>query len=122
MSWKRRKTHTGKNKNYSISRKLKQEGRTNETFEITLAKLTLEEVIALKLQLSSQPVGNRLYGFPLWYAMPYIVRDAVLKYACSATKTKGEAMRFLGLKPKDFKNLSKKYNIESYFEEYPESP
>ena len=64
MSWKRKRSHTGKNKNYSISRKLKQEGRTNETFEITLAKLTLEEVIALKLQLSSQPVGNRLYGFP----------------------------------------------------------
>ena len=116
MSWKRRKTHTGKNKNYSISRKLKQEGRTNETFEITLAKLTLEEVIALKLQLSSQPVGNRLYGFPLWYAMPYIVKDAVLKYAYSATKTKGEAMRFLGLKPKDFKNLSKKYNLISHLD------
>ena len=121
MSWKRKRTHTGKNKNYSLSRKLRQEGRTNETFEITLANLTLEEVIALKLQLSSQPVGNRLYGFPLWYAMPYIVKDALLKYAYSATKTKGEAMRFLGLRPKDFKNLSKKYNIESYFEESSES-
>ena len=80
MSWKRKRIHTGKNKNYNLSRKLRQEGRTNETFEITLAKLTL-------------------------------------KYACSATKTKGEAMRFLGLRPKDYKNLSKKYNIESYFEE-----
>ena len=121
MSWKRKRTHTGKNKNYSLSRKLRQEGRTNETFEITLANLTLEEVIALKLQLSSQPVGNRLYGFHLWYAMPYIVKDALLKYAYSATKTKGEAMRFLGLRPKDFRNLSKKYNIESYFEESSES-
>ena len=117
MSWKRKRTHTGKNKNYSLSRKLRQEGRINETFEITLAKLTLEEVIGLKLQLSSQPVGNRLYGFPIWYAIPYIVKDAILKYAYSATKTKGEAMRFLGLRPKDFNDLSKKFKIESYFEE-----
>ena len=117
MSWKRKRTHTGKNKNYNLSRKLRQEGRINDTFEITLANLTLEEVIGLKLQLSSQSVGNRLYGFPLWYAMPYIVKDALLKYAYSATKTKGEAMRFLGLRPKDFKSLSKKYNIENYFEE-----
>ena len=117
MSWKRKRTHSGTTKNYSLSRKLRQEGRINETFEITLANLTLEEVIGLKIQLSSQPVGNRLYGFPLWYAMPYIVKDALLKYACSATKTKGEAMRFLGLRPKDFRNLSKKYHIEDYFEE-----
>ena len=117
MSWKRKRVHTGKTKKYNLSRKLRQEGRISEAFEITLANLTLEEVIGLKLQLSSQPVGNRLYGFPLWYAMPYIVKDALLKYACSATKTKGEAMRFLGLRPKDFRDLSKKYNIENYFEE-----
>tara|TARA_R110001592_G_scaffold131869_1_gene346003 strand:+ start:45 stop:404 length:360 start_codon:yes stop_codon:yes gene_type:complete len=117
MSWKRKRSHTGKNKNYNLSRKLRQEGRINEVFEIALANLTLEEVIGLKLQLSSQPVGNRLYGFPLWHAIPYIVKDALLKYACSATRTNGEAMRFLGLRPKDYKNLSKKYEIESYFEE-----
>jgi len=117
MSWKRKRTHLGKNKNYSLSRKLRQEGRISETFEITLANLTLEEVIGLKLELSSQPVGNRLYGFPLWYAMPYIVKDAVLKYAFSATKTKGEAMRFLGLRPRDYRELNKKYEIENYFEE-----
>ena len=117
MSWKRKRVHTGKNKNYSLSRKLRQESRISDTFEIMLANLTLEEVIGLKLELSSQSVGNRLYGFPLWYAMPYIVKDALLKFACSATKTKGEAMRFLGLRPKDFRDLSKKYNIENYFEE-----
>ena len=117
MSWKRKRAHTGKNKNYSLSRKLKKDCRINESFEITLANLTLEEVIGLKLELSSQPVGNRLYGFPIWYAIPYIVKDAVLKYAYSATKTKGEAMRFLGLRPKDFGDLSKKFKIENYFEE-----
>jgi len=117
MSWKRKQNHVGKNQKHSLIRKLRQEGRINESFEIVLANLTLEEVIGLKLELSSQPIGNRLYGLPLWYAMPYIVKDALLKYAYSATKTKGEAMRFLGLEPKDFYKLSKKFEIESYFEE-----
>ena len=53
MSWKRKRSYTGKNEKYNLSRKLRQEGRINETFEITLANLTLEEVIGLKLQLSS---------------------------------------------------------------------
>jgi hypothetical protein len=117
MSWKRKRRHVGKNRNYSLSRKLKKDCRINESFEVMLANLTLEEVIGLKLELSSQPVGNRLYGFPIWHAMPYIIKDAVLKYAYSATKTKGDAMRFLGLRPNDFSNLSKKFNIDSYFEE-----
>tara|TARA_R110002020_G_scaffold240411_5_gene453357 strand:+ start:9088 stop:9447 length:360 start_codon:yes stop_codon:yes gene_type:complete len=117
MSWKRKRLHSGKNKNYSLSRKLKQESRISDSFEIVLANLTLEEVIGLKLELSSQSVGNRLYGFPLWYAMPYITRDALLKYAFSATRTKGEAMRFLGLRSKDYKNLNDRFEIDNYFEE-----
>jgi len=117
MSWKRKRTHSGKNKNYSLSRKLRQESRISDSFEIMLANLTLEEVIGVQLELSSQSVGNRLYGFPLWHAMPYIVKDALLKYAFSATKTKGEAMRFLGLRPKDYKNLNSNFEIDNFFEE-----
>jgi len=117
MSWKRKKINIGKNQNYSLIRKLRLEGRISESFELVLANLTLEEVIGLKLELSSQPIGNRLYGLPLWHAVPYIVKDALLKYAYSATRTKGEAMRFLGLRPKDFYRLSKKFELESYFDE-----
>ncbi len=66
ISWKRKKNYNGKNKNYSISNKLKKERRSNDEFEIMLSSLTLEEVIALKLELSTKPVSNRLYGIPLW--------------------------------------------------------
>ena len=41
----------------------------------------------------------------------------MLKYALSATRTKGEAMRLLGLVPKDFKRLEKKFNTEEYLTE-----
>ena len=116
MSWKRRKTRKGRNTYYSLSNKLRQEKRSNDEFEVMISNLTLEEVIGLKLELSTKPVNGRLYGFPLWFNLTDIVRDAILKYAYSATRTQMEAMRFLGLRAKDFHRLKKKYDPVSYFE------
>jgi hypothetical protein len=115
ISWKRKKNYNGKNKNYSMSKKLKKERRSNEEFEIMLSNLTLEEVIALKLELSTKPVSSRMYGFPIWSSMQNIVQDAVFKYAFSATRTQAEAMRFLGLKEQSFHILRKKFGIDDYF-------
>ena len=118
MTWKKRKRiYKGKNDSYSISRKLKKENRSDDAFEVKLNNLSLEEVIALKLELAANAAGKALYGFPLWHSLPDIVQDAMLKYALSATRTKGEAMRLLGLVPKDFKRLEKKFNTEEYLTE-----
>jgi len=114
-NWKRKKNYNGKNKNYSITNKLRKEGKSNEEFEIMLSNLTLEESIALKLELATRSIANRLYGVPLWHALNDVVRDAVLKYAFSATRTKLEAMRFLGLKENSFHELVKKYAPDDYF-------
>jgi len=115
ISWKRKRNYNGKNKNYSMSNKLKKERRSNDEFEIMLSSLTLEEVIALKLELSTKPVSNRLYGIPLWSSLQNIVQDAVFKYAFSATRTQAEAMRFLGLKEQSFHILRKKFGLDDYF-------
>ena len=118
MTWKKRKRiYKGKNNSYSISRKLKKENRSDDVFEVKLNNLSLEEVIALKLELASNAAGKALYGLPLWSSLPDIVQDAMLKYALSATRTKGEAMRLLGLVPKDFKRLEKKFNTKEYLED-----
>ena len=116
MSWKRKKLRKGRNTYYSLSNKLRQEKKTNDEFETMLANLTLEEVIGLKLELSGKPVNNRFYGFPLWNNLTDIVRDAILKYTYSATRTQVEAMRFLGLRPDKFQKIKKRYNPISYFE------
>ena len=117
MSWKRRKTRKGRNTYYSLSKKLRQEKRSNDEFETMLGSLSLEEIIGLKLEISSKPVSNRLYGFPLWFNLTDIVKDAIFKYAYSATRTQMEAMRFLGLKENDFYRLRNKYDPISYFED-----
>jgi len=117
MSWKRKKQRKGRNTYYSLSKKLRQEKRSNDEFETMLSSLTLEEVIGLKLELSTKPVNNRLYGIPLWNSLTNIVKDAILKYAYSATRTQIEAMHFLGLKEKAFYKLKNKYDPISYFED-----
>ena len=117
VNWKRKRNYNGKNKNYSISKKLRKDRKSNEEFEIMLASLTLEEVIALKLELATKSISNRMYGFPIWHSLHNIVQDAVFKYAYSATRTKAEAMRFLGLQENWFHKLQKKYGIDDYFVE-----
>ena len=117
VNWKRKRNYNGKNKNYSISKKLRKDRKSNEEFEIMLGVLTLEEIIALKLELATKSISNRMYGFPIWHSLHNIVQDAVFKYAYSATRTKAEAMRFLGLQENWFHKLQKKYGIDDYFVE-----
>tara|TARA_Y100000310_G_scaffold338739_1_gene429296 strand:- start:240 stop:563 length:324 start_codon:yes stop_codon:yes gene_type:complete len=99
-------------KSYSISRKLQQEKKSSDEFEVMLNQLTLEELIALKLELAAKAIKGKIHGIPLWKKMPEIAKDAVFKYAVSTTKTKAEAARFLGLNISTFNQLSKRYHIE----------
>ena len=57
-------------------------------------------------------INNRLYGFDIWRNSVYIVKDALLKFAISTTKSKKDAARFLGLTYADFKLACKKFKID----------
>jgi len=114
---KKNKRIPGKNRHYSLSKKLRKENKVTEDFEIMLNNLSLEEVIGLKLELASKAVQGMLYGIPIWFSLQHIVKDAVLKYAYSATRTKMEAARFLGFNKRRFNELVKKYETQSYFQE-----
>jgi hypothetical protein len=117
MSWKRKKRVQGKNKNHSLSKKLKQDKKITEEFEVMMNNLSLEELIGLKLELAAKAAGGMLYGLPLWSALPDITKDAIVKYAYSATSSKVEAARLLGINKVRFNKLLKQYKTESYFEE-----
>ena len=117
MSRIKKKRIQGKNKYYSISNKLRKENKCHDEFEVMLNNLTLEEIIGLKLELAAKSAGGYLYGMPIFSAFPYLVRDAILKYALSATRSKKEAARALGINLDHFKKLIKKYNTENYFKD-----
>ena len=120
MSWKKKRlTNLSlyKKKNYSFSRKLIKDGRIIPEFEVMLSSLSLEEVIGLKLELAAKSAGGMLYGLPLWRSLPSIIKDAVIKFAISSTKTKLEAARVLGINKVHLFKIIKQYEVEDYFEE-----
>ena len=108
----------GRNRYYSLSNKLRKDGKSSEEFEILFNNLSLEEVIGLKLELASKfGLRGKMYGLPIWYSLRTIVKDAVLKYAVSATRSKREAARFLGLHEQSLNILLRKHKVDKYFEE-----
>ena len=107
---------TSKVKSYSISSLLKQQNRSSDEFEVMMNSLTLEEVIALKLELSGRLLKSKMYGFNLWKNTPSIIYDSMLKYALSACKSKKDASRYLGINLRTLNNLIKKYKTQDYFQ------
>jgi hypothetical protein len=100
---------------YSISNKLKSEGRVNEAFEVMLNNLHLEDVIALKLELSARMVKNKLYGFNIWNNILNITREAVFKFAIVVTNTESDCLRLLNMNHFDYVKYYKLYRIDRYF-------
>ena len=104
-------------KYYSISKKLKRDKKITEEFEVMLNSLSLEEIIALKLELATNVVKGKLYGLNIYNNLPAIAKDAAIKFAISACQTKQSAAAFLGISYRRMKQLQKRYNIYGYFEE-----
>lgn len=103
--------------NKSIILKLCQRGFLNDSILTNINNLSLEDLIAIKLELSSNNLNNRLYGFDMWRNTSYIVKEALLKFAISTTNSKKDAARFLGLTYNEFKKVQAKYKVETYFSE-----
>lgn len=101
---------------YSISNKLRSEGKITSDFEVMLSSLTLENVIALRLELAARSVGGKLYGFKIWESIPKIAKEAALKYAVSAARTKNEAAAFLGISRRELRKLLKQFHIANFFQ------
>ena len=115
MSYKIRRKNKGKNKYHSLINKLKKENKIDDKFQSTLSSLTLEEIIGLKLEQSSKILNGRQFGLPLWRTLDFIVKEAVMKWVISASRTDIEAARYLGLEVSEFYNFRKMFNIVDYF-------
>jgi len=100
----------------SVRIKLEEQGLVNNQLLTLISGMSLEDLIALKLELSCNEVNERLFGFDIWRNLKPIVQEAVLKFAISTRKTKKDAASFLGLNYLDFRKLLSKYDVENYFD------
>ena len=104
-------------KNKSVILALKAKNLLNDSLLVSINSLTLEDLIAIKLELSANHINNRPYGFDIWRKSGYIIKEALLKFALSTTNSKKDAARFLGLTYNDFKKAIRKYKVTTFFEE-----
>lgn len=102
--------------NISLIKKLKEETNISNEFLTSINSLSLEDLIAVKLELAAANTNGRFYGFDLWRGIQHISKEALIKFALSATKSKKDAARFLGLTYFEFLNIYKRYNISEIFE------
>lgn len=99
-------------KKRSFISELRSDGRINNEFLNVVSDLTLEELITIKLEVSARMLKGKLYNFPLWYAMPNICRDALLKFVSKSCKTKTDMASTLGLPYNSFIDIYKDYDIK----------
>jgi hypothetical protein len=103
---------TPKKEKKSFILDLQKEGRINGDFLNVVSELKMEELIAVKLELSSRETNGKLYNFPLWHSMPNICKNALVLFAKSCSNTKSDMASILGISYSNFVELYKKYNKE----------
>jgi hypothetical protein len=118
LTWKRSvKKGKGVNSPFSVSAKLKKERKSSDEFEFMLNKLSLEEIIALKLEITARVLGGKYYGFQLWSAIPKVVKEALMLYAISASNTDSDAAELLNMPTTRFIMLKNVYKSREYFKQ-----
>ena len=109
-------TNKGICEDLSFSKKLIEEGKSSEAFEIMLSALTLEELLGLKIEAAARLTNGKLYGFNLWSKVVDITKEALYNAVISITATNKEASRVLGINDQTFKGLKKKYKIKEEYD------
>jgi hypothetical protein len=115
MAELRRHEKLGRNRYFSVSRKLRKEGKSSEEFEARLSTLTLEDVIALRLELAARLTKGKIHGLLCWKHLPDIIKDACIKAALSVSSTRKDAVKILGISERNFKRAVKKYESINFF-------
>ena len=116
MEQKIHKRLRGRNYDQSITRTLKKQNKINNDFENKLNLLTIEELIALKLENSAKIVRGKLYGFPIWTNINNIAKEAMIMFALSSTTSHREAASILGISKAQLKTYVRKYNLNDYLD------
>ena len=103
---------------HRLSKRFLLDNRITEDFLDILASLKLEEIIALKLEITSRLYGGKLFGFSLWAAMPDIVKESLFKYATFCSNSKKEAIMLLGIDSRSHGKLLARYkDLDDTFNE-----
>lgn len=113
-SLKKSKTFSS-NKNYNLKNKLLKEDKIDQEFLEKLKFLKLEELITLKLLVSTSLLKGKLFNFPFLKYSTEICKEAVLRFALSQANSRKEAQLILGIKKADLVHYLRAYKLEEEF-------
>ena len=85
------------NKSYNLTEQLIESRKIDENFVRMIDGLSLEEILGIKMEAAAKMVKGKLHGLKLYYTMPVIVREALLRYTVKKFRLKSHAANFLGL-------------------------
>jgi hypothetical protein len=102
-------------KEYSLSASLKKKNKSDEHFENVLKRLSLEEVIALKIEVNLREANTLFLGIPIYKNISHSAKIGVLLAAISASNSLKEAGAVIGLTEFEFVKRMVKYRMSSYF-------
>jgi hypothetical protein len=111
------KKRRSKYKHKSVINKLLYNNIINESNLTFIDSMTLEDLVAVKLELSARYINNKLYAFNLLSNTNRLVKEAIIKFAISATQSKMDAARFLGIDYEGLRKLVNEYDLQDYFDE-----
>ena len=109
-SFKKDKVNS-KNLSYNLKNKLLKENKINKEFLEILRFITLEDLITLKLLVSSEAIKGKLYNFPFLKYASDICKEAVVRFAISKANNRREVSLILGSKKADILKYIKSYNL-----------
>ena len=90
--------YTSDNESYNLKNKLLLEDKIDKDFLNKLQFIKLEELITLKLLVSTKSLKGKLFNFPILKYSYQICKEAVFKYALSVAKNRKEASLIVGMK------------------------
>ena len=103
------------NKNYNLKNKLLKENKIDINFIEKIKFITLEELITLKLLVSTEGLNGKLYNFPFLKYTTDICKEAIVRFALTKANNRREASMILGMKKADFLQYIKDYGLIEEF-------
>ncbi len=94
-----------------VLKNLREKKLVNKELELLISQISLEELVTIKLELSSKKLNNKLFGFPIWKNIDFIIKDSIIKFAVNRTNSIREAAALLNVRPALVKNFIHKYGI-----------
>ena len=84
-------------------------GQVNDEFLAILSTLSLEDIIALKMEETFNLYGGKFYGFSIWHSLTDLVKESLFKYVTFCTNSRKEAIMLLGVDSRIYGQLEAKF-------------